>query len=68
MDTINEGLNAIFALASNVGYGAALIGIKTFIEEVEVDKSELALRYWLWEFNANKQYLTIGIIGRLNGL
>lgn len=66
MDTINEGLNAIFALASNVGYGAALIGIKTFIEEV--DKSELSLRYWLWEFNANKQYLTIGIIGRLNGL
>lgn len=35
MDTINEGLNAIFALASNVGYGAALIGIKTFIEEVD---------------------------------
>lgn len=66
MDTINEGMNAIFALASNVGYGAALIGVKTFIENV--DKSELSLRYWTWDFNANKQYLTIGIIGRLNGL
>ncbi|MET1178896.1 hypothetical protein ABG775_13210 [Peribacillus simplex] len=66
MDTINEGMNAIFALASNVGYGAALIGVKTFIENV--DKSELSLRYWTWDFNANKQYLTIGIIGKLNGL
>ncbi|MGW8427856.1 hypothetical protein ACWGJQ_20520 [Peribacillus simplex] len=66
MDTINKGMNAIFALASNVGYGAALIGVKTFIENV--DKSELSLSYWTWDFNANKQYLTIGIIGRLNGL
>ncbi|MFF2456842.1 hypothetical protein [Peribacillus simplex] len=66
MDTINEGMNAIFALASNVGYGAALIGVKTFIENV--DKSELSLRYWTWDFNANKQYLTIGILGKLNGL
>ncbi|MFE4133552.1 hypothetical protein [Peribacillus sp. YIM B13482] len=63
MDTINEGLGAIFVLASNVGYGAALIGIKSFIEKV--GKSELSLRYWPWDFNANKQYLTIGIIGRL---
>lgn len=66
MDTINEGLNAIFALASNVGYGAALIGVKTFIEKV--DKSELTLRYWPWDFQKNKQYLTIGIIGRNNRL
>ncbi|WP_148357975.1 hypothetical protein [Peribacillus simplex] len=66
MDTINEGMNAIFALASNVGYGAALIGVRTFIEKV--DKRELTLRYWTWDFNANKQYLTIGIIGRMNGL
>ncbi|MBD8590659.1 hypothetical protein IFT92_23245 [Peribacillus simplex] len=66
MDTINEGLNAIFALASNVGYGAALIGVKTFIEKV--DKSELTLRYWPWDFQENKQYLTIGIIGRNNRL
>lgn len=66
MDTINEGLNAIFALASNVGYGAALIGVKTFIEKL--DKSELTLRYWPWDFQENKQYLTIGIIGRNNGL
>lgn len=66
MDTINEGLNAIFALASNVGYGAALIGVKTFIEKS--DKSELTLRYWPWDFQENKQYLTIGIIGRNNGL
>ncbi|CAH0159484.1 hypothetical protein SRABI96_00919 [Peribacillus sp. Bi96] len=63
METINEGLNAIFALASNVGYGAALIGIKDYMEKV--DKSELSLRYWPWDFNTNKQYLTIGIIGRL---
>lgn len=66
MDTINEGLNAIFALASNVGYGAALIGVKTFIEKVDI--SELTLRYWTWDFQENKQYLTIGIIGRNNGL
>ncbi len=66
MDTINEGLNAIFALASNVGYGAALIGVKTFIEKL--DKTELTLRYWPWDFQENKQYLTIGIIGRKNGL
>ncbi|MCU6599325.1 hypothetical protein OCO53_02415 [Peribacillus frigoritolerans] len=66
MDTINEGLNAIFALASNVGYGAALIGVKTFIEKL--DKNELTLRYWPWDFQENKQYLTIGIIGRNNGL
>ncbi|MFB7640411.1 hypothetical protein [Peribacillus butanolivorans] len=62
MDTFNKGLNAIFALASNVGYGAALIGIKDFMEKA--DKSELSLRYWPWDFNENKQYLTMGLIGR----
>ncbi|MGE6377021.1 hypothetical protein [Peribacillus muralis] len=64
-DTIKEGINAIFTLAANVGYGAALIGLKAFMEEV--DKSKLSLRYWPWDFNADKRYLTIGIIGRLKG-
>ncbi|WP_057915420.1 hypothetical protein [Peribacillus muralis] len=63
-DTINEGINAIFSLAANLGYGAALIGLKAFMEEV--DKSKLTLRYWPWDFNEDKQYLTVGIFGRLD--
>ncbi|WP_285765919.1 hypothetical protein [Peribacillus sp. SI8-4] len=64
-DTINQGINAIFTLAANVGYGAALIGLKAFMDEV--DQSQLSLTYWPWDFNADKQYLTMGAIGRMHG-
>lgn len=62
-DAIKGGINAVFTLAGNVGYGASLIGLKAFMEEV--DKRELTLRYWSWDFNVDKRYLTIGAIGRI---
>lgn len=63
-EVLNQGPNAIFTLATNIGYGAAMIGIKDFIDHV--DKEEFALRYWLWDFSKDKQYLTMGLLGKLN--
>lgn len=65
MEVIQKGPNAIFSLASNVGYGAALIGIKDFIEKV--DKEDFSLRFWPWDFNKERQYLTVGLLGRISG-
>lgn len=60
--TINKGPNAIFALASNFGFGAALIAIQDFI--TKVDKEEFFLTYWPWDFNDDKQYLVMGLFGK----
>lgn len=62
METINKGPNAIFALASTVGFGAALIAIQDFI--VKVDKEQFFLTYWPWDFNEDKQYLVMGLLGK----
>lgn len=62
METINKGPNAIFALASTVGFGASLIAIQDFI--VKVEKDEFFLTYWPWDFNEDKQYLVIGMLGK----
>jgi hypothetical protein len=62
MENINKGPNAIFALASHVGYGAALIAIQDFMKKVE--KDEFFLTYWPWDFNEDKQYLTMGLLGK----
>ncbi|USK72009.1 hypothetical protein [Peribacillus asahii] len=64
IDTIKQGPNAIFALASNIGYGAALIAVKDFIENA--NKADFSLKYWPWDFNEEKQYLTMGLLGKLN--
>ena len=65
MEVIQKGPNAIFTLASNVGYGAALIGVKDFIDKV--DKETFSLRFWPWDFNEDRQYLTVGLLGRVSG-
>ncbi len=62
-ETINKGPNAIFALASNVGYAAALIAIQDFMGKVE--KTEFSLTYWPWDFHEDKQYLTMGLLGKV---
>lgn len=62
METINKGPNAIFALASDVGFGAALIAIQDFIMKVE--KEDFLITYWPWDFNEDKQYLVMGLLGK----
>ena len=61
MENINKGPNAIFSLASHVGFGAALIAIQDFIEKVK--KEDFFLTYWSWDFNEDKQYLVMGMLG-----
>lgn len=61
-EIIKEGPNAIFALASTVGFGASLIAIQDFIAKVE--KEDFFLTYWPWDFNEDKQYLVMGMLGK----
>ncbi|MFJ7638194.1 hypothetical protein ACIQXR_12820 [Peribacillus sp. NPDC097224] len=63
IETTNQGINAIFSLASNVGYGAALIAIQHYMSKV--DRQDFSLRHWLWDFDENKQYLSIGLLGKV---
>ncbi|MGE7603013.1 hypothetical protein ACQKL5_10950 [Peribacillus sp. NPDC097675] len=62
IQTINQGINAIFSLASNVGYGAALLAIQDYMGKV--NRREFSLRHWVWDFHEDKQYLTIGLVGK----
>lgn len=62
-ETTTQGINAIFSLASNVGYGAALLAIQDYMGKV--DRREFSLNHWIWDFNEEKQYLTIGLLGKL---
>ena len=61
-EIMNKGVNAVFGLASEVGFGAALLAIQSFMGKV--DKSAFYLKYWVWDFNEIKQYLTFGLLGR----
>ncbi len=61
METISKGPNAIFSLASPVGFGASLIAIQDFIDKVK--KEQFFLTYWPWDFNEDKQYLVLGMLG-----
>lgn len=62
METINKGPNAIFILASNVGFGAVLIAIQDYIMKVE--QEDFFLTYWPWDFNEDKQYLVMAMLGK----
>ena len=61
-EIMNKGVNAVFGLASEVGFGAALLAIQSFMGKV--DKSDFYLKYWVWDFNEVKQYLTFGLLGK----
>lgn len=65
---INNSFNEMFKLIGKEGYQAAVIGIKDFMERIEKpneEKTNFLMRKWPWDFFDNKQYLVIGICGKV---